>query len=111
MVQSALHGILDRVIRFPVLFDVEGDDRLQRWWSFVQGNDGTTLLAAIDDMGTEFARIAGGIDGLITSFRRAGVCWDRLAESCEEADTLADDLLSISRDCRVSVLSGIPGYH
>ena len=28
MVQPALHGILDRVIRFPELFDIEDDDRL-----------------------------------------------------------------------------------
>ena len=107
MVQPALHGILDRVIRFPERFDIEDDDRLLRWWSLVQGNDGTPLLAAIDDMGTEMARIAGGIDGLITSFRRAGVSWDRLAELSEEADTVADDLLNMSRDCRVSVISGV----
>ena len=107
MVQSALHGILDRVIRFPQLFDIEGDDRLLRWWSLVQGNDGKSFLAAIENMDTEIARVSGGIDGLITSFRRAGVSWDRLAESCEEADTLANDLLSISRDCKVTVLSGV----
>ena len=59
IVQSALHGILDRVIRFPELLDVEGDDRLLRWWSIVQGNDGKSLPAAIDDMGTEMARICG----------------------------------------------------
>ena len=43
MVQPALHGILDRVIRFPELLDIEDDYRLLRWWSLVQGNDGTPL--------------------------------------------------------------------
>ncbi len=107
MVQPALHGILDRVIRFPELLDIAGDELLLRWWRMVQGDDGTILLGAIDDAGTEIARIAGGIDGLITSFRRAGVSWDRLAEVSKEANGLADDLVEISRDCRISVLSGV----
>ena len=108
MAQPALHGILDRVIRFPELLGIAGDELLLRWWSMVQGDDGTILSTAIDDEGTEIARIAGGIDGLITSFRRAGVSWDSLAEVGKEANMLADDLLEISRDCRISVLSGVP---
>ena len=106
MVQPALHGILDRVIRFPDILGIAGDELLLRWWSKVQGDDGTSLSAAIDDEGTEIARIAGGIDGLMTSFRRAGVSWDSLSEVGKEANMLADDLLDIFGDCRISILSG-----
>ena len=106
MAQPALHGILDRVIRFPDLLDIEGDDGLLRWWRVVQGDDGTRLEARIEGTGTEMERIAGGVDGLITSFRRSGVSWERLAEVSIDADRLADELLAIARECRVAVLSG-----
>ena len=97
MAQPALHGILDRVIRFPELLDIEGDDELLRWWRVVQGDDGTTLDTLIGGTGTEIERIARGVDGLITSFRRSGVSWEGLAEVSREANRLADELLAIAR--------------
>ena len=108
MAQPALHGILDRVIRFPDLLGIEGDEGLLRWWRIVQGDDGTTFDALIGGTGTEMERIAGGIDWLITSFRRSGVSWERLADVSRDAGALAEDLLEIAGDCRVMALSGGP---
>ena len=108
MAQPALHGILDRVIRFPDLLGIEGDEDLFRWWRIVQGDDGTTLDALIGGAGTEMERIAGGIDRLITSLRRAGVSWDRLADVNRDAGALAEDLLEIAGVCRVLAMSGEP---
>lgn len=107
-VQPALHGILDRVVRFPGLLDIEGDEDLCRWWRRVQGEDGTTLGALVGGTGTEMERIAGGTDRLITSFRRSGVSWDRLGDVSGDAGALADELLEIARDCPVKALSGDP---
>ena len=106
MVQPALHGILDRVIRFPELLDIKGDDDFHRWWSVVQGDDGASLETQFQGTGTEMERIAGGVDGLITSFRCSGVSWEKLAEVSMDANRLADELLAIARKCRVAVLSG-----
>ena len=108
MAQPALHGILDRVIRFPELLDIEGDEVLRRWWKVVQGEDGTTLEALIGGTGTEMERIAGGVDDLIASIRRSGVSWEKLAEVSVDANRLAHELLAIAREGRVAVLSGDP---
>lgn len=108
MAQPALHGILDRVIRFPDLLGIEGDEGLFRWWRIVQGDDGTTLDALIGGTGTEMERVAGGIDWLITSFRRSGVSWDRLADVSRDAGALSEELLEIADDCCIVVLSGDP---
>ncbi len=108
MAQPALHGILDHVIRFPNLLGIEGDEGLFRWWRIVQGDDGTTLDALIGGTGTEMERIAGGIDLLITSFRRSGVSWDRLADVSRDAGALTEDLLEIAGDWRIVGPPGKP---
>ena len=105
VVQSGLWGLLDHLIRFPELLGMKGEPHLYRWWRIIQGEDGTILKAAICDPDTDFARVVSGIDDLVTSFRRAGVSWDRIAEANERADLLADELLEIARDCPVSFLT------
>ena len=105
VVQFGLWGLLDHLIRYPELLYLEGEPHLLRWWRIIQGEDGTTLKAAIRDPGTDLARVASGVDDLVTSFRRAGVSWDRIAEANKEADLLSDELLEIARDCPVSVLT------
>ena len=103
VVQFGLWGLLDHLIRYPELLYLEGEPHLLRWWRMIQGEDGTTLKAAIRDPETDLARVASGIDDLVTSFRRAGVSWDRIAEANKGADLLSDELLEIARDCPVSV--------
>ena len=109
MAQPALHGILDRIIRSPEVLGIEGDESLFRWWRIVQRDDETTLDALIGGTGTEVERIAGGIDWLITSFRRSGVSWDRLADVSRDAGVLAEEILEIARECPITILSGDPG--
>ena len=105
VVQSALYGLLDCIITFPEILGLRGESHLYRWWSMVQGEDGTTLKAAICDWDTDFARVVGGIDDMVTSLLRAGVSWDRIATVNAKADLLSDQLLEIGRGCPVSVLS------
>ena len=102
VVQSGLWGLLDGIIHSPELLGLEPDHHLFRWWSIVQGDDGTTLKAAICDPDSELARVASGIDDLITEFRRVGVAWERLSEANKRAVKLADELLEIAHTCRVS---------
>ena len=106
VVQFGLWGLLDHLIRFPELLELEGEPHLLRWWRMIQGEDGTTLKAAICDPGTNLARVASGIDDIVTSFRLAGVSWGRIAEEAKgRADLLSDELLEIERDCPVSFLT------
>ena len=107
IIQAALHGILDLVISSPELLGICGDDRLFRWWTTIQGGDGTILNAAIGDTNSDLARIAVGIDELITSFRRSGVSWDRIAEVNGRAEILADELLEMACECSVSIIAGV----
>ena len=102
VVQSGLWGLLDHLIRFPELLELKGESHLLRWWRIVQGEDGTTLKAAICDPGTDLARVASSIDDLVTLFRHAGVSWDQIAEANERTDLLTDELLEIARDCTAS---------
>ena len=51
VVQSGLWGLLDEIIYSPDLLGLEPERHLYRWWSIVQGDDGTTLKAAICDRG------------------------------------------------------------
>ena len=39
---------------------------------------------------------------MVTSFRRSGVSWDRIASANERANLLSDELLEIARDCGAS---------
>ena len=103
--QSGLWGLLDSLIMFPELLELKGESHLLRWWSMIQEEDGMTLKAAICDPDTELARIASGIEDLVTSFHRAGVSWDRIAKANERADLLSDELLEIARDCTVSIFT------
>ena len=102
VVQSGLWGLLDHLIMCPELLELEGEPHLFRWWRMIQGEDGTTLKAAIREPKTDLARVASGIDDLVIEFRRAGVSWDRIAEANKRADLLSDELLDIVRGCPVS---------
>ena len=103
VVQSGLWGLLDGIIYSPELLGLEPDHHLFRWWSIVQGDDGTTLKAAICDPDSDLARVACGIDDLITAYLRAGVSWDGISEANKRAEKLADELLEIAHTCRASV--------
>ncbi len=100
VVQSGLWGLLDGIIYSPALLGLEPDYHLFRWWSIVQGDDGTKLNAAISDPDSELARVACGIDDLITVYLQAGVWWERLSEANKRAEKLADELLEIAHTCR-----------
>ena len=103
VVRSGLWGLLDEIIYSPDLLGLEPERHLYRWWSIVQGDDGTTLRAAICDPDSDLARVASGIDDLITAYLRAGVSWEGLSEANKKAVKLADELLQIARTCRASV--------
>ena len=103
VVQSGLWGTLDGIIYSPEILGLEPDHHLFRWWSIVQGDDGTTLKAAICYPDSDLARVACGIDDLITAYLRAGVSWDGISEANKRAEKLAVELLEIARTCRASV--------
>ena len=102
VVQSGLWGLLDGIIYSPELLGLEPDYHLYRWWSIVQGDDGTKLNAAISDPDSDLARVTSGIDDLITAYLRAGTSWKKLSEANRRAEQLADELLEIAHTCRVS---------
>ena len=102
VIQSGLWGLLDGIIYSPELLGLEPDRHLFRWWSIVQGDDDSRLKAAICDPDSELARIASGIDDLITEFRRAGVSWERLSEANKMAEMLTGELLDIALTCHAS---------
>lgn len=102
VVQSGLWGLLDGIIYSPELLGLKPDYHLFRWWSIVQGDDGTKLNAAISDPDSELARVACGIDDLITAYLQAGVWWERLFEANKRAEKLADELLEIANTGRAS---------
>lgn len=102
VVHSGLWGILDGIIYSPELLGLESDYHLYRWWSIIQGDDGTKLKAAISNPNSHLARVASGIDDLITAYLRAGVSWQRISEANKRAEKLADELLEIAHTCRVS---------
>ena len=105
VVQFGIWGLLDHLVLYPEILDLRGDPHLRRWWKFIQGEDGTTLKAAINEPDTELARVACGIDDLVTLVLQAGVSWDKIAEVGERLDLLSDELLAIARDCSISILS------
>ena len=105
VVQFGLWSLLDHLIRYPEILDLRGDPHLRRWWRFIQGEDGTTLKAAINEPDTELSRIACGIDDLVTSDLQAGVSWEKIARVGERLDLFSDELLTIARDCSVSILT------
>ena len=105
VVQFGLWGLLDHLIRYPEILALREDPHLRRWWKFIQGEDGTTLKAAINEPDTELARVACGIDDLVTLVLQAGVSWDKIAEVGERLNLLTDELLTIARDCSVSIFT------
>ena len=107
--ETALYGLLDRIIRHPSLLEMEEDSRLSHWWAFIQGDDGTSLNAAISDESSRLGQVASRVDHIMTRLRKSVRPWQRFQGAAKEAGEFADLLCEVGHACAVASFDGNEG--
>ena len=104
--ETALYGLLERIISQPNILDMEEDSRLSHWWAFFQGDGGTSLNAAISDESSQLGQVAFRIDHILTRLRQSVRPWERFQDAAKEAGAFADLLSEVGHSCAVTAFDG-----
>ena len=107
--ETALYGLLERLISHPDFLNMEEDSRLSHWWAFFQGGGGTSLNAAISDESSELGQVAFRVDHILTRLRQSVRPWERFQNAAKEAGAFADLLSEVGLSCTVTAFDGNGG--
>ena len=107
--ETALYGLLERIIGHPDFLNMEEDSSLSRWWAFFQGDDGTSLNAAMSDKTSQLGQIVVRIDHILTILRQSVKPWERFRDAIREAGVFADLLSEVGLSCTVAPFDGNGG--
>ena len=112
--ETALYGLLERIISHPNFLNMEEDSRLRHWWTFFQGDGSTSLNAAISDESSQLGLVAARIDHVLTLLRQSVIPWERFQAAADEACEFAHLLSEVGLSCTVTTFYGngsIPDTH
>ena len=104
--ETALYGLLERIISHPYFLNMEEDSRLSHWWAFFQGDGGTSLTAAISDESSQLGQLAFRVDQILTRLRQSVRPWERFQNAAKEAGVFADSLSEVGHSCVVTAFDG-----
>ena len=104
--ETALYGLLERIISYPNFLNMEEDSRLSHWWAFFRGDGGTSLDAAISDKSSRLGQVAFRVDHILTRLRQSVRPWERFQDAAKEAGAFADLLSELGHSCAVTAFDG-----
>ena len=107
--ETALYGLLERIIGHPNFLNMEEDSRLSQWWAFFQGDGGTSLNAAISDESSQLGQVAFRVDHILTRLRQSVRPWERFQDAAIEASVFADLLSEVGLSSTVTAFDGNGG--
>ena len=95
VIETALYGLLGRIIEHPEFLNMEGDSGLSRWWARVQGEDGTTINAAIRDPSSQLGQAVARLDHILVRLRQSVRPWNHFEVAAREAGVIVDRLAEV----------------
>ena len=105
--ETALYGLLGRIIINPDFLNMKEDARLSHWWAFVQGDYRTSLSAAISNESSQLGQTAFRIDHILTRLRQSVTPWERFHDAAKEAGMFADILSEVGLSCIVTTTDSV----
>ena len=107
--ETALYGLLERIIGHPNFLNMEEDSRLSHWWAFFQGDGGTSLNAAISDGSSQLGQVVFRVDHILTRLRQSVRPWERFQDAAKEAGVFADLLSELGLSGTATAFNGNGG--
>ena len=106
IIESALYRQIELMVTFSGILHLHLEDALYRWWLNPEERNARRFLHVAQNDSQTSASVAEYINHLLLRVVRTGVDWEKFTHVSTEVSAFANLILSMTGDCRVTLLSG-----
>ncbi len=106
IMESILYVMIDLIVKCPEILHLQLDDDLYRWWSDPRGRSARRLKYITEVNAPKSTLVANYINQLMLRVDRTGNRLKEFTEAADAVSSFAQDVLSMTRRCHLSVLAG-----